>query len=56
VTQKSTRGTARYRVGIVAAGPKFVYTFVNTNREYDFTGHQWNTVAARAGERATQVS
>ncbi|HET9302861.1 MAG TPA: hypothetical protein VFO20_08795, partial [Propionibacteriaceae bacterium] len=56
VTQKSTQGTAKYRVGIVAAGPKFVYTFLNPKGEYDFTGHQWKTVAARAGERATQVS
>ena len=56
VSQKSTQGTARYRVGIVAAGPKFVYTFLNPKGDYDFTGRQWNTVAARAGERATQVN
>jgi hypothetical protein len=56
VSQKSTQGTARYRVGIVAAGPKFVYTFLNPKGDYDFTGGQWNTVAARAGERATQIN
>jgi hypothetical protein len=56
VSQKSTQGTARYRVGIVAAGPKVVYTFLNPRGDYDFTGGQWNTVAVRAGERMTQVN
>jgi hypothetical protein len=56
VSQRSTQGTARYRVGIVAAGPKVVYTFLNPRGDYDVTGHQWNTVAVRAGERATQVN
>ncbi len=56
VSQKSTQGTARYRVGIVSAGSKVAYTFLNPRGEYDFTNHQWNTVAVRAGERATQVN
>jgi hypothetical protein len=56
VSQKSTQGTAKYRVGIVAAGPKVIYTFLNPRGDYDFTGRQWDTVAARAGERATQVN
>jgi len=55
VSQKSTQGTAKYRVGIVSAGPKVVYTFLNPRAEYDFTNHQWNVVAVRGGERATQV-
>jgi hypothetical protein len=55
VSQKSTQGTATYRVGIVSAGPKVVYTFLNPRAEYDFTNHQWNVVAVRGGERATQV-
>ena len=29
VSQKSTQGTAKYRVGIVSAGPKVIYTFLN---------------------------
>ena len=56
VSQRSTQGTVKYRVGIVSAGPKVIYTFLNPRAEYDFTNHQWNTVAVRAGERATQVS
>jgi hypothetical protein len=56
VLQKSTQGTARYRVGIVSAGPKVIYTFLNPRDDYDFTRSQWNTVAVRAGERATQVN
>jgi hypothetical protein len=55
VTQKSTQGTAKYRVGIVSAGPKVIYTFLNPRGDYDFTDHQWNTVAVRGGERSTQV-
>ena len=37
VSQKSTHGTAKYRVGIVAAGPKVIYTFLNPQGDYDFT-------------------
>ena len=55
VSQKSTQGTIKYRVGIVSAGPKVIYTFLNPRGDYDFTGSQWDTVAVRAGERATQV-
>jgi hypothetical protein len=55
VSQKSTDGTAKYRVGIVATGPKVIYTFINPNGDYDMTRRQWDTVAVRAGERATQV-
>jgi hypothetical protein len=55
VSQKSTDGTAEYRVGIVAAGSKVIYTFLNPNNDYDMTRRQWDTVAVRAGERATQV-
>jgi len=56
VSQKSTQGTAKYRVGIVAAGSKVTYTFLNPRGDYDFSNRQWNTVAVRAGERATQVN
>jgi hypothetical protein len=56
VSQKSTQGTAQYRVGIVAAGSKVAYTFLNPRGDYDFSNRQWNTVAVRAGERATQVN
>jgi hypothetical protein len=56
VSQKSTQGIAKYRVGIVAAGPKVVYTFLNPRGDYDFTSRQWHTVAVRAGERTTQVN
>jgi hypothetical protein len=55
VSHKSTLGKTKFRVGIVSAGPKVVYTFLNPQGDYDFTGGQWDTVAVRAGERATQV-
>ena len=56
VSHKSTGGTVKYRVGIVSAGPKVIYTFLNPRDDYDFTDGQWNTVAVRAGERMTQVN
>jgi hypothetical protein len=56
VSQKSTQGTAKYRVGIVSGGPKVIYTFLNPRGDYDFTDRQWDTVAVRAGERATQIN
>lgn len=56
VSQKSIDGTHKYRVGIVSAGRKVIYTFLNPKKDYDFSGGQWDTVAVRAGERATQVT
>ena len=56
VTQKSTKGPQKYRVGVVATGSKVVYTFLNPKGEFDFTDEQWDAVALRAGERATQVN
>jgi hypothetical protein len=55
ISQKSTKGVAKYRVGIVSAGPKVIYTFLNPRGDFDFKNRQWDTVAVRAGERATQV-
>jgi hypothetical protein len=55
ISQKSTKGVAKYRVGIVSAGPKVIYTFLNPRGDFDFKNPQWDTVAVRAGERATQV-
>ena len=56
VSQKSIDGTHKYRVGIVAAGPKVIYTFLNPKEEYDFSRGQWDMVAVRAGQRATQIN
>jgi hypothetical protein len=56
VTQKSTEGTKKYRVGVVSAGSKVAYTFLNPQDGFDFSDDQWNTVAVRAGERTTQVN
>jgi len=56
VTQKSTGGWVKYRVGVVSAGSKVIYTFLNPAEDYDFTNRQWEIVAVRAGERSTQVS
>jgi hypothetical protein len=55
VWHKSTLGKTKFRVGIVSAGPKVVYTFLNPQGDYDFSSPQWDTVAVRAGARATQV-
>ena len=56
VEQKGTDGSDEFRVGIVRVGSKVAYTFANPQGEFDFTDAQWNTIAVRAGERASQVN
>lgn len=56
VNQKvSDTETSHYRVGIVAAGNKIVYTFMYRQGDWDLTKSQWQTLTVRAGQRATQV-
>jgi hypothetical protein len=56
VNQKvSESDVSHYRVGIVSAGNKLVYTFMYRQGDWDLTKSQWQTLAVRAGERATQV-
>lgn len=56
VTQKVSNGSLKYRLGVVAAGPKVVYTFLSPKGKLDVTDGQWRTIAVRAGQRATQIS
>lgn len=56
VEQKTTEGTQRFRVGIVSAGTKVAYTFLNPLPDgYDLSPGEWNMVTVRAGQRMTQV-
>lgn len=56
VSQKSTKGTQQYRVGIVSSGAKVAYTFLNSlDGGYDLTRSEWDAVAVRAGQRMTQT-
>jgi hypothetical protein len=56
VSQKiSANKTSKYRVGIVAAGNKLVYTFLPRTPDWDLTPDQWETVTVRAAQRASQV-
>ncbi|QGN35160.1 hypothetical protein [Microlunatus sp. Gsoil 973] len=56
VSQKiSANKTSKYRVGIVAAGNKLVYTFLPRTPDWDLTQDQWETLTVRAAQRATQV-
>ena len=55
VKQKSDSTTTGFRVGIAAAGPKVVFTFLNPQDNLDLTEDQFAAVTARAGQRATQV-
>ncbi|MFP5283534.1 MAG: hypothetical protein ACLGIF_08805, partial [Actinomycetes bacterium] len=55
VSQKTENGTARYRVGFVAAGSRLVYTFLNPQPGLDVSDAQWRAVTVRAGQRATQA-
>lgn len=56
VSQKSDKETVDYRVGVVTAGPKAVFLFLNPQDKLDLTPEQFDTVTVRAGQRATQVS
>jgi hypothetical protein len=47
--------TSTYRVGVVAAGNKVVYTFLPKSKDWDLTRSQFESLTVRAGERATQV-
>ena len=56
VSQKVTASdTSRYRIGIIAAGDKLIYTFLPRDGDWDLTKDQWQTLTVRAGQRATQV-
>lgn len=56
VSQKvNATTTANYRVGVIYAGNKVVYTFLPTKDEFDFTELEWERLTIRAGERVTQV-
>jgi len=45
----------KFRVGIVAVGPKVVWTLANPTDNLDFTEDQWQTIVLRSGQRASQV-
>ena len=56
VTQKSDDKSTTYRVGIVAAGTKVAFVFVNPLDDLDLTDEQFDIVTVRAGQRTTQVN
>lgn len=57
ITQKSSDdATTKYRVGIITAGTKVVFLFLNPQDALDLTSDQFDSVAVRAGQRTTQVN
>ena len=56
VSQKSDDKTTSYRVGIVTAGAKVAFVFLNPQDDLDLTDDQFDIVTVRAGQRATQVN
>ncbi|GAA3572054.1 hypothetical protein GCM10022197_30910 [Microlunatus spumicola] len=56
VEQKAGSTTTRFRVGIAASGDKVAFVFLNPQKGLDVDGDDWNTVAVRAVQRATQQS
>lgn len=54
VVQKAD-ATTTFRVGIAAAGPKVVFTFLNPQDKLDLSAAAFAQVTARAGQRATQT-
>jgi hypothetical protein len=55
VQQKAGNATSSFRVGIAAAGPKVVFTFLNPQDKLDLSAAQFADVTGRAGQRATQT-
>ena len=54
VEQKAGSTTTRFRVGIASSGDKVAFVFLNPQKGLDVDGDDWNTVAVRAVQRATQ--
>lgn len=56
VQQKAGSTTTRFRVGIASSGDTVAFVFLNPQKGLDVSGDDWNTVAVRAVQRATQQS
>ena len=56
VEQKAGSTTTRFRVGIASSGNKVTFVFLNPQKGLDVDGDDWNVVAVRAAQRATQQS
>ena len=56
VSQKADDKTTKYRVGIVAAGPKVAFLFLNPLDDLDLTADQFDVITLRSGQRASQVN
>ncbi len=56
VEQKAGSTTTRFRVGIASSGTKVAFVFLNPQKGLDVDDGDWNTVAVRAVQRATQQS
>ncbi len=54
VEQKAGSTVTRFRVGIASSGDKVVFVFLNPQRGLDVDPSDWNVVAVRAVQRATQ--
>ena len=56
VSQKAGDKTTKYRVGIVAAGPKVAFLFLNPLDDLDLSRDQFDVITLRSGQRASQVN
>jgi hypothetical protein len=56
VSQKADDKTTKYRVGVVAAGPKVTFLFLNPLEDLDLTSDQFDVITLRSGQRASQVN
>lgn len=55
VTQKTSQKPVRFRVGMVSAGRRVAFVFLNPSQGLDFTASEFVTVTSRAGERSSQT-
>lgn len=55
LTQSTNPTTAySFRLGVAVVGTRVVYLLANPSGTFDYSDADWNTIVARAGQRATQ--
>jgi hypothetical protein len=55
ITHKLSTGTIMFRVAVVTSGTRVSYLLANPSKDFDFTDAEWEAIALRAGQRASQA-
>lgn len=55
ITHKLPNETIIFRVAVVTVGNRVSYLLANPSKDFDFTDAEWEAIALRAGQRASQA-